>query len=198
MAMIFREKYIFSFSVLILLIALLQTGCKKEYSYEGGPAPVITHDSIITPHVTVNTFSGCSLCKATNDLSLSTWNFKIGNSYLCGTVDGAGIDFKKTAFTFFGPSAYSIDTGLVMTIYLPLPLNEDKFNIITTKTAFFYYDHHAANDILISRPATAFTVTLKSFIYATGICTGNFYGTVFKPNGDAVIISDGNFKIKFK
>jgi hypothetical protein len=141
-------------------------------------------------------FPGCSTCKVTNNLLLSTWNFKIGNTYLCGSVDAAGTLGEKTTFTFFGPSACSKDTGLVMTVYLSTELDVDKYNITTTKVAFFYYDHFGTKDIFISQPGLVFSVTIESFIYATRIVTGTFNGTVLKPNGEMAIISEGKFKVK--
>ncbi len=182
----------------MLQIVFLQiTGCKKEYSYEGGNLTIIK-DSIQLPPVFVKEFPVCSSCKASDDLVLSKWNFKTGNSFVCGVVDAAGMVFEKTAFTFFGPSACSIDTGLVMTVYLPLAFSEDRFNVTTNKVAFFYYDRNATKDIFISQPATEFSVTIQSFIYATGVATGTFKGTVFKPNGEIAFIGEGKFKIKFR
>ena len=198
--MIERKRYYFLVFFLCLQTALL-TGCKKEYSCEGcipTTQLIIQHDSVFVPPVIITSFPACSLCKATDDIVLGKWNFKTGNTFLCGSVDAAGIDYAKIAFTFFGPSACSIDTGLVMTIYLPLALDGDRFNITTTKAAFFYYDNHAPKDIFISQPATLFSVTLESFIYATGIATGTFKGTVFKANGDTAVIKDGKFKVKVK
>jgi hypothetical protein len=192
-----RKQYYFYIFFLVLQITLLQTtGCKKEYSYEGGDLTVRI-DSMLPPPP-VKDFPVCSSCRVTDDLSLAKWNFKTGNAFLCGVVNEAGIDFEKTAFTFFGPSACSIDTGLVMTIYLPIILDKDRFNITTTKVAFFYYDHHATKDIFISQPTTLFSVTLQSFIYATGIATGTFNGTVFKPNGDTAFINEGKFEVKLR
>ena len=195
-----RKQYYFLFFFLILQIILLHsTGCQKEINYEGGDS-ILKKDSILPIPHPVKEFPVCSSCRVSDDLLLSKWNFKTGNSFLCGDVDkaGAGIDAEKKAFTFFGPSACSLDTGLVMTVYLPITLDEDRFNITTTKAAFFYYDHHATKDILISQPATLFSVTIQSFIYATGIATGTFKGTVFKPNGDMVFIDEGKFKIKLR
>ena len=194
--MINRKQYYF-FVFFLGLQTLLQTGCKKEYSYEGGDI-TIQKDSILQPPLPVKGFPGCSSCRVTDELVLGKWNFKTGNTFVCGSVDAAGIDYEKTAFTFFGPSKCSIDTGLVMTIYLSAPLNGDKFDITTTKAAFFYYDHHATKDIFISQPATLFSVTIQSFIYATGILTGSFNGTVFTPNGSMVSVSEGKFKIKLR
>lgn len=183
--------------MLIIFILLLNAACRKEYSYEKGIAIVQRDSSRINPVIT-NSFPTCSACKPTDNLLISTWNFKIGNSYLCGTIDAAGTLGDKTTFTFFGPSACSIDTGLVMTVYLSTVLNTDIFNYTTSKAAFFYYDHFGTKDIFISQANAPFSVTVESFIYATRIITGSFKGTVFKPNGDMITLSEGKFKVKLK
>jgi len=193
-----RKQYYFFVFFLVLQIVLLQTGCKKEYSYEGGAIPVI-HDTISHP-VPINKFPQCSLCKSTDEMVLGKWNFKTGNSFICGTADGSGFigGYDKKIFTFFGPSACSIDTGLVMTIYLPVPLDHDMYDVSVSQAAFYYYDHNAPKDIFISLSAAQFTATVKSYIYSTGIATGTFSGTVFKPNGDTAFVTDGNYKVKLK
>ena len=193
------KQYYFLILLFCLQILLLQTtGCQKEYSYEGGDSTAMRIDSVIPPPVPVNGFPACSLCRVNDDLSLSKWNFKTGNSYVCGVIDNAGIDHEKKAFTLFGPSACSIDTGLVMTIYLQPTLDHNLFNITSIKTSFFYYDRNATKDIFISLPTEPFSVYIESFIYATGIITGTFNGTVFKPNGVTAYISEGKFEAKLK
>ncbi len=193
-----RKQYCFFALFLGLQILLLQaTGCKKEYSYEGGNL-TIQKDSVLIPPVPVNPFPGCSSCKVTDDLLLGKWNFKTGNSFICGTVDGSGFIGDKRAFTFFGPSVCSIDTGLVMTIYLPFSFDEDKFNVAIDNVAFYYYDHNAPKDIFISLSTAQFSAIIQSFIYATRIATGTFRGTVYKPNGDTAFVSEGKFKVKLK
>ena len=97
--MTYRKSYYFFVFFLILQILLQTTGCKKEYSYEGGDLTV-NRDSI-PPPVPVKDFPECSSCKNTDDVSLAKWNFKTGNSFLCGVVDEAGIDAEKKAFTLF-------------------------------------------------------------------------------------------------
>ncbi len=104
----------------------------------------------------------------------------------------------KNGYTFFGPSACSIDTDLVISAYFPVTLDAGRFNITATNTAFYYYDHNAPEDIMDSRPGEAFSVTIGSFIYATGIATGTFSGTVFKANGDSVFVHDGKYKVYIK
>jgi hypothetical protein len=195
-----RKQYHFFVFFMVLQIVWLQTGCKKEYSYEGGTILPVVHDTI-SPPSGINKFPQCSLCKSTDDLLVGKWNFKTGNSFVCGTVDGSGFignSIDKRVFTFFGPSACSIDTGLVMTIYLPISLDHDMYNVYVSQPAFYYYDHNAPKDIFISLSLAEFSATIKSYISATGIATGTFSGTVFKPNGDTTFVSDGNYKIKLK
>ncbi len=195
-----KQSSLLVFLLVLQIILLQNAGCKKEYSCEGCFSTT-TVDSIPVPPPVVGAFPQCPLCRASDDLLLSRWNFKTGNSFLCGVVSnaGAGIDPYKKAFTFFGPSACSIDTGLVMTVYLPVALDRDRFNITASRAAFYYYDNNAPKDIFISLPTSApFFLTLESFIYATGIASGTFGGNVYKPNGDTASVYDGKFKIKLK
>lgn len=53
-------------------------------------------------------------------------------------------------------------------------------------------------DILISLDTAPFSVTVESFIYATGIATGRFSGIVYKANGDTATVTEGKFKVKLK
>jgi hypothetical protein len=192
------NKKQYYFFVLFLQIVLLQTtGCKKEYSCEDGCKVVIQRDSVIIPPIS-STFPGCSSCKVADELLLSKWNFKTGNTFVCGSVDNAGFIGEGKAFTFFGPSACSIDTGIVFTVYLSARLDHDIYNETVNNVAYYYYDHHAARDIFISLSPKPFSVNIQSFIFSTRIMTGSFRGTVFKPNGDTAVISDGKFKIKLK
>ncbi|MFI5187897.1 MAG: hypothetical protein ACHQF0_14295 [Chitinophagales bacterium] len=200
--MIYRKHTIFLAFILALeILLLISAGCKKEYSCEGCLSTK-TIDSIPlpSPPLLPGDFPQCSLCHPADELQLSTWNFKTSNSFLCGVVNnaGAGIDPEKKDFTFFGPSACSIDTGLVMTVYFPVPLTRDRSNITTNKVAFYYYDHHAPKDIFIALSTAPFYLTLKSFTYATGIATGTFGGIVYRANGDTALIREGNFSIKLK
>jgi hypothetical protein len=200
--MVFRRDYISLAFILALETSLLVSSCQKEYSCENCNSTA-TVDSIPVPPappLLPGDFPRCTLCNPTDALQLATWNFKTGHSYLCGVVNaaGAGIDREKRAFTFFGPSACSIDTGLVMTVYLPVPLDRDRSNLLARQVAFYYYDHHAPKDIFISLSPEPFYLTLQSFTYATGMATGTFEGVVYKPNGDTAYIRDGNFKIKLK
>jgi hypothetical protein len=106
------------------------TGCVKEYSYEGDPTP----DTTLPPHTVkpMINFPACNSCNTVNNFELSTWSLKYQGSILCGSITNAIVATDKTAFTFFGPSACSTDTGLVMTVFLEHDvLDRDKENLTT-------------------------------------------------------------------
>jgi hypothetical protein len=191
------KRYYAIFLFFLLTILLLQnTRCVKEYSFEGAKADTLSTgggDTVISQTPTGS--SQCSLCNPSDPIVLGHWSFKTGNAYQCGTFTNSGFfnGQSKTDFTFFGPSACSVDTGIVVSVYLPVALDRDQFNLTTQQTAFYYYDHNAAADIFQSRHTSVFSVTVQSFIYATGIATGTFSGTVFRANGDSATITEGRF-----
>ncbi len=190
-------------ALFFFLPALLvqNTGCYKEYSFEGIDTARVVRDSVSpAPVPIVKEFPNCSLCDVNAILSVGEWSFRTGNSFLCGGVTNSGFigGYSRTDFTLFGPSACSVDTGLVISAYLSVPLDRNRVNLTTNRTAFYYYDHHAPKDILAGLPPAEFSVNVESFTYATGIVTGTFQGTVYKANGDTAIITDGKFKVSLK
>ena len=196
----FKKPYYFFILFFILPLLLVHnTGCYKEYSLEGKDTTRINRDTVSPEPISpVKEFQDCSLCDVQSELAVGQWNFKTGNSFLCGSVTNSGFfgGYSKSDITFFGPSACSVDTGLVVSAYLSVPLDQDRFNLTTFLAAFYYYDHNATKDIFISLPSEPFSVTVESFIYATGIATGTFQGIVYKANGDTATITDGKFKVK--
>ncbi len=201
-------RYYFFFLILCLPVLILQnTGCVKEYSFEGAPQDTIPTDTIPVDTIQTDTldttvippaiiFPQCNFCKELNQVDLGHWSFKIGDTYLCGSFSNSGFfsGLSKMNFTFFGPSACSDDTGIVVSVYLPVPLDQDRYGLSTNETAFYYYDHNSPDDILDSRSTATFTVTVQSFIYATGIAIGTFSGDVYTVKGDIVHITDGQYK----
>ncbi len=188
------------------MLVLQNTGCAKEYSNEGGDTAVITDppliplDSTIAQQDTTKVFSLCAKCDTAAELKVGNWNFKTGNSYACGGITNSGFFSGNTQkdITFFGPSACSVDTGIVVSAFFSVPLDQDRYNLTTTQIEFYYYDNNAPKDIFSSQPEKVFSVTIQSFIYATSIATGKFSGTVFKANGDTAYIRDGKFKVYIK
>jgi hypothetical protein len=191
------KRYCFFFILFVLVLLLLQNeGCTKEYSFEGTNVDTIRTDTTDTiPSPPPATLSQCALCNPSDSLKLGQWSFKTRDVYMCGTFSNSGFfdGPDKTAFTFFGPSACSDDTGVVVSVYLPVPLDGDRYDITTTKNAFYYYNHKDTADIFQSRVASVFSVTVQSYIYATHIVTGTFSGIVYRANGDTANITDGRF-----
>ena len=201
------KLYYFLFAFLVMPMLLLQsTGCEKDYSYEGGDTLTVIRnpvdpvpDSLLIAD-TAKVLPDCSLCHPYDDLAIGTWSFKIGSSYVCGGTTNSGFfgGYSKMDITFFGPSACSVDTGLVMSIFLPVALDRDYSSITSSRAVFYYYDNNSANDIFDSQFEKPFTVTIESFKISTGIATGTFSGTVFKPNGDTAVVRDGRYKVTIK
>ena len=196
--------------LIVLLWAAILISCKKEHSCEGGctvmalPPPADTlassSDTIPSPDTSISPplLPSCRLCQQDSGAALQSWNFKNGNTYLCGNVNEARFIGRKTTITFFGPSSCSADTGLRMTIYLPEPLDGNKSNITTNNVAFYYYDNKALKSILISGASQSFFVTINSFVSATQIASGTFGGTVFTSDGSITSVKEGRFNVKLK
>lgn len=178
--------------VLIILL-FFSSGCAKEYSYEGGNTGVI-QDSIQSG----NPVSWiCPACIGNDAQIEGKWSFHYENLLFCGKIDSAIVNPERTAFTFFGPSACSADSGMVVSVYLDGPvLDQNLYNLSSQRGAFYYYDHVGPSIYLISRPANPFTVTIDSYIHQTRLVTGTFKGPVFKNYGNSTYISSGKFKVK--
>jgi hypothetical protein len=173
---------------------ILITGCQKDYSYEGSPAPVAD-----TLPITQIDFPSCTSCLNNDSLALWSWKFKLNNASLCGQADTAIINIERSSFTFFGPSTCSVDSGLVITVYLnPWVLDSDRSNINAGMVAFYYYDHIGSSYILMSQPNTAFTLTIENYDNQTGLTVGKFSGYAYLANGNIATVSDGRFKVKLR
>ena len=176
------------------------SGCVKEYSYEARDLIIDTlpNDSI-PDDTTVDKiiFPTCSACNGKDDYLLSTWNFKSDTSFLCGNVTRAIITPDHNAFTFFGPSACSADTGLIMTVYLSTPLNGDISNISAQYVVFQYYNNTGTQDIFDSFQLVPFSLTIDTYTQATGIAKGHFGGYVDTDRHTTAQIQDGKFEIQF-
>lgn len=184
---------------IIVIIYLAQagfSGCIKEYSFEG-ERPI--NNTIPIPGTTVKpriSFPFCAGCRNIDDFILTGWSFKYDTSILCGTVTDAVITPDRNGFTFFGPSACSRDTGLVMTVFLNSgALDSDKFNVTPNRVALEYYDNTTHSDIFVSsRLSVSFTI--DTYEHATGMANGRFSGNVRTKDSTVVAIMDGKFKIK--
>lgn len=197
------------YSVLIILLLCTQLpgtmGCIKEYSFEGAvvDTTIIPTDTIPLPvDSTTNMeyeFPVCDSCKNIEGYNLGKWSYKTGKSVLCGNITAAIRSPDSSAFTFFGPSACSLDTGVIFTVYLDEnKLNKDLSNIGSSKVIFYYYDNVSHKDIFTSENYAMITVTIDSYNHATGIARGRFYGITIRKDASAATIEDGKYEVKFK
>lgn len=197
-----KPSYFICFFSFLYILAVIGA-CKKEYSYEGGPRQDSTRLSDLTPiqdstETAGITFSNCVSCNSIDASSGYIWSFKVGGSLLCGSVTKAVLSPGRDAMTFFGPSACSEDSGLIITAYFNNQvLNKDQSNITTSRAALQYYDNTAMSDILLSRQPIIFSLTIDSYIRQTEIAIGTFSGSVVDRNGNIIKVDAGRFKIIF-
>ncbi len=199
-----RILHLISVALACFLLFVASPGCIKEYSYEGGQ-----HDSIplvdTTGADTTSTdtsasatlYSQCSLCNKNPDFTLGKWSFTIDTFIFCGTITGQVMLGARTAFTFFGPSACSTDTGLVMTCYLDNPFPAEAKNINVDRTTLRYYNHVGAKDMFVADISLGFSLSITSYSESTGIMKGYFSGLVYTDRNDIAQIENGKFEIQF-
>lgn len=177
------------------LLLYILSSCTKEYSYEGGntPPPILidtTQPPVISQYV-------CASCIGKETYIENRWSMRDDTLLRCGIIDTAIVNPERTGFTFFGPSACSQDTGIVMTILLDtLHLNRDITNYTFNRSAFYYYDNIGQTYIYMSRGLNPFTVTLESYNHQTKMAHGNFNGYAYGTNGGGASIRSGKFKVK--
>ncbi|HLG41207.1 MAG TPA: hypothetical protein VI461_16115, partial [Chitinophagaceae bacterium] len=169
-------------AIIVATMPLLfsHTGCAKEYSFEG--ADTLHHVGPPIPIAVQDELPQCAACDSYADpVSPGQWSLKAMQSQACGTVDTAIINLERTYFTFFGPSACSRDTGMVITVYLENDsLNRSRTNVIVNRVAFYYYDRVTPSYIYITTPNTAFSVLIENYDHQSRIATGRFGGNVFR------------------
>ncbi len=182
-----------------LYLFVLVVSCSKEYSCEGCSinTPADSLPIPTTPPV-ASELPVCLSCATYPDpVELNQWSLKAQQSQACGSIDTAIINPERTAFTFYGPSACSADTGMVLTVYMESRvLNQDLSNITINRSSFYFYDRVTPSDIYMSRQTVVFPVHIDRYDHQTKIISGSFSGTVFRGNGSPASISAGKFKVK--
>jgi hypothetical protein len=193
-----QKIFIGTFAVVLLLTVLFfYSGCSKEYSVEANPinpADTIT----IPPPPPPDELPGCKFCATyTEPVQLNQWSLKSEKFLTCGLIDTAIINFERTAFTFFGPSACSTDSGMVVSVYLDnLTFDRDINNVTISKNFFYYYDNVKPSYVYMSSQALPFLIHIENYNHQTRIAVGTFEGTVLRANNTQTKISSGRFKIK--
>jgi hypothetical protein len=167
------------------------SSCVKEYSYEVKPVD----STPVSPPVNAP-LASCSFCQGTL-LPDSSWRFSVDGVTFCGQAEKTIITLERTSFTFFGPSACSVDSGFVASVYLDnVPLNSDKTNL-NAKLVCYYYDRVKPSYLYMSQTGQYLQLTITSYVHQTGIASGTFSGFVSTENGIRKEVKDGKFRIRF-
>src|SRR5215471_18921699 len=161
-----RKLFLISCAVFVLLVQLTNySSCIKEYSYERPPLDTLSLQDSVPDDTTVNTFvfSHCEACAGKDDYLPETWNFKYDTFFFCGNVSRAVIEPEHSAFTFFGPSACSEDSGLIITAFLDRPLEGEMKNVTTNNVVFQYYNNRGTDFIFESNELIPFSLTIEEY-----------------------------------
>lgn len=176
------------------------SGCSKEYSYEGGPLPD-SNNTGLKPDTTKKDsfqFVPCTLCMADSfGKAVDTWRIQLPQSKACGNFTRTVITPTRDAFTFFGPSSCSADSGIILnSFWSPLVFDRDLKNVSTQRTAFYYYDKVGNTFMLERKTGQVMTIVIEEYSYSTGIAKGFCFGQAQTADGKLIELSDIRFVIK--
>lgn len=179
----------------VLLFAL---GCTREYSYEAEQAGSPLLDSVpVVATDTLALLSSCSLC--TGVVPPGSWSLQIDNDIFCRKIDTAIVNKDRTAFTFFGPSRCSADSGLIISVYLDEPgLVRSRQQLSTGKVAFYYYDNVVGGYAQLSKTGKPFQLTISNYDHQTKTAVGNFSGYIYGRDGRESEVKGGSFQTVLK
>jgi hypothetical protein len=188
-------KWLKSCSLFLALPAfLLYAGCAKDYSYEQKPEQMDT--TVGLPTVPPTVVASCSAC-TTATLPDSSWRLLFDGVVYCGVVDRAIITLERTAFTFFGPSFCSSDSGFVASVQIENDkLDSDKAGV-RAKLGCYYYDNVGQSFLFMSPPGQPLQLIITSYVHQTRTATGTFSGAVGAGNGAIREVKNGRFHFRF-
>lgn len=183
--------------VFVWIVLHTTTGCTKEYSYEQKPIDTTASVDTVPSRSPEPALSSCALCNYDVQPD-SSWRFSIEGVTFCGKTDGAVALQQRTSFTFFGPSACSIDSGFVATVRLEdqtQALTSDQQNIKARLTCY-YYDKVGSTYPFMSPMGDYLILNIANYNHQTGIAVGTFGGIVETNNGVRKEVRDGHFRIR--
>lgn len=195
--MVGKYLYLIPIGLFALLAVLFSGSCSKEYSLEGRdsaiviPVPIPVPDTLpSTPTPLPQSCVGCA-----NEQESGKWSFTYNNILYCGIIDTAIKSPTLEAFTFYGPSLCSEDSGLVVTVQLsPDKMNRSLNNYTVARAGMYYYDHKGNSYFLQSSSAQPFILVIDSYNHQTKEIRGSFGGTVLTADGRQVVLADGKWK----
>lgn len=183
-------------ALLVFSMALLAS-CAKEYSYER--IEISPTDTTGGGGNNTNPPGICAACIGNDSQVENRWSLHVGNMFYCGIIDTVIAAPQRSGFTFFGPSACSADSGMVITVYLNgQRLNQDITNYTTDKVGFYYYDNVTPSYMLITQGGQPFRLTIDSYEESSQMMRGQFSGHAVTANGGSVYVRDGKFKVKVR
>jgi hypothetical protein len=196
-----NERY--SILLIMLVSFLIANRCVKEYSYEGGDTAPTGNDTALPPPPPPPPpppanpdFLYCDRCEGHDKFEENWWSFKAGNSFVCGRMDTAIMNADRTAFTFFGPIACSMDTSMAVSVYLePHKLDKSQQGLSVPHVAFYFTKYGLPDHLLTNRPGTPFSFTIDSYDHITKMTVGTFKGNAFKPDGTTLPV-EGKFMVR--
>lgn len=193
-------KQLHSICLFFLLLLILNYACVKEYSREAPDSavpPVIDTTPPQQAPLPDTSLLFCAACAGLDKFEENRWSFKAGNFFYCGPMDTALLAPDRNAFTFFGPSACSSDTSMVLTLFMEnYVLNKDLQNIVIPNVDFRFTKFGAVKYLLVSQPGTPFSLTIDSYNHQTKMTIGTFSGYAYQPDGSKLLVTSGKFKAK--
>lgn len=182
--------------ILLSLALVFAFSCTKDYSYEGGVNYVPRRDTLPSPPNPPAPYV-CPSCVGNDDFIEDKWSLHVGPDFYCGIIDTIITTPTRTGFTFFGPSACSLDSGMVITVNLDgESFTHDINNYTTTKAGFYYYDKVTPSYMLITNPGDPFSLHVISYNHQTKMFIGSFSGFAKLANGGSAFVSNAKFKLK--
>lgn len=192
-----------TFIICLWLASIIQPGCAKEYSYERGPGPDTSRQPLPDPEPDTSndpvvSFPPCSFCDVSVPVGDEKWQFKNEGAFVCGNVTRAVIAPDRNAFTFWGTSACSPDSGLIITVIMGSALDHDKTNAYAQQVSALYYDNITPSDVFHAPSTGSFNLKIDQYNHSQASASGTFSGPAFTMDGRTTVIEDGRFRIVFR
>ncbi|HMP91237.1 MAG TPA: hypothetical protein PKD90_00055 [Phnomibacter sp.] len=182
----------------VSLLLILLPSCAKEYSYQAGTTVAPWPDTAFGTVSQKIKIPACSRCDSLMATTPFFWQFTLAGSRLCGPVTKGLMSTTRTGFTFFGPSACSPDSGLIIEAFFdPVQFTSNQANLATRASNLFYYDNLTNGFAVRSQLPYTLTLFMDSYQHDSRIGEGRFTGILFNTKGDTASIQHGYFKVPF-
>ena len=174
------------------------SGCAKEYSYERQPVSLSPAPDSAVPAARLFRLGPCTSCNSNyGNTTPNSWSLQLEGSAVCGPFTRTVINPERNFFTFFGPTACTPDSGVIVeAAWSPLVFDRDLYQVSTQRAQFYYYDTISNAYVLLSRTSRLpFSLVIERYNRQTGEAKGYCSGFLFSGKGDTVEIKDFRFSI---